>query len=128
MDRYRGVRSRNDVKATIAGLIIKTSPTINIASAKELVKNFIDNFGKEFARVAIEERKALVKKVISEIIADRDRNIVRFYVRRIPAVLPMIDDLMKKERELTKPVSSQRSGGTNILEPTTWIREFEYAL
>ena len=52
-----------------------------------------------------------MKKMISKIDVDRDNNVVRFYVRRLPAVTPELDEMLQKERVATEVVTTQSSGG-----------------
>lgn len=84
---------------------------IDLKHVRELVERFVHNFKEEFCRVPLDVQKALVKKMISEIIVDREKNVVRVYVRRVPSVTPAVEELLKKEKELTNIVSSSCSGG-----------------
>ena len=79
--------------------------TVNFPSA--LLLNFEDRFEK----VPIEERKLLVKKVISKVTIDRERNVARFLFRRLPAVTPEIEALYQNKKALTEVVSARSSGG-----------------
>lgn len=83
----------------------------DFARIAEEVKKFKDNFEKNFRKAPIEEQKLMVKKVISQIIVDRDSNTVKFYVRKVPAVTPFLEDFYHKKSEPTEIVSSLSSGG-----------------
>ena len=63
----------------------------------------------------MEEKKLLMRKMISKIDVDRDNNVVRFYVRKLPAVTPELDEMVQKERVVADVATTQRSGGPNLL-------------
>jgi len=48
------------------------------AKISEIVAKFILNFEEKFEKAPIEEKKLLVKKMISEIVVDRESGVVRF--------------------------------------------------
>jgi hypothetical protein len=49
--------------------------------------------------------------MISEIVVDRESGVVRFYVRRVPAVSPELEKLYEKKRVPAGVASTQSSGG-----------------
>ena len=65
----------------------------------KLVKQFMENFEEVFGRAPIEERKELVKKFVHEIIVDRETNVVRFYIRRIPPLTRTLENLLIEEKK-----------------------------
>jgi hypothetical protein len=75
------------------------------------VKKFVDNFEKNFPKAPIEERKLLVKKMISEVVVDRETNTVRFYLRRLPAITPLLEEVYKNKTLPTKEIVSSASSG-----------------
>ena len=92
---------------------------ISAAEISSQVAGFVLNFEREFEKAPIQERKLLIQRCISEIIVDRDRNIARFHVRRIPAVMPQMQVPSQKRRVPTEVVSTRSSGGANIQILTT---------
>ena len=69
------------------------------------------DFERKIHTVPIEEQKLLVRKVISEIVVDREKGVVRFYVRRLPAVTPELADLLQNKKGPTDIASPESSGG-----------------
>jgi len=94
------------------------------AKISEIVAKFILNFEEKFEKAPIEEKKLLVKKMISEIVVDRESGVVRFYVRRVPAVSPELEKLYEKKRVPAGVASTQSSGGTQCSAPTHVSSEF----
>jgi hypothetical protein len=82
------------------------------------------NFESEFEKAPIEEKKLLVRKCISHIIVDREKPAVRFYVRRIPAATPWLEETLKINDRTTGVVRSSGSGDRNFFQGTT----FEYLI
>jgi len=89
-----------------------------IDEAGSRVVDFILNFEKRIVNVPIHEKKDLVKRIVSKIIVDRDANVVRCYVRKVPAVTSEIEDMYtmventqrpEKRRCATSPVAGTRS-------------------
>ena len=58
----------------------------------QVVADFVLNFERNFERAPIEERKLLIQKCISKIEVDREAHVARFYVRRVPAVVPILNE------------------------------------
>ncbi len=92
------------------------------------VRHFMEHFDDIFKLAPIEDRKALIRLVIQEAIVDRDKKVVRFYLRRIPPLTPTLEKLLKKEKEPADVVSSSSSGGRNFPQLTPLIQEFVYTL
>lgn len=84
---------------------------ISMAEASSQVAEFVLNFDREFEKAPIQERKLLIQRCIEEIVVDRDKNIARFHVRRIPAVMPQIQLSPQKRRLPTEVVGNRSSGG-----------------
>ena len=88
-------------------------------SISQRVAEFVLDFESRIHEAPIEVQKDLVRKIISEIIVDREKEVVRFYVRRVPAVTPEIENLFKIRRgPSTEIASPQSSGGTLQCAPT----------
>ena len=81
----------------INGLADQLAERISVRDVSQAVTVFILNFDKKFEGAPIEERKLLVRKCISQIIVDREKSVVRFYVRRIPAATQWIEDMLQKK-------------------------------
>jgi hypothetical protein len=62
------------------------------------------------AREPIEEKKVLVRKCISHINVDRHKPAVTFYVRRIPAATPWLEEALKTHDRTTGVIRSSSSG------------------
>ena len=99
------------LQGEIASLKDEPVQTLTVADVSSAVSDFILNFEKEFDRAPIEERKLLVRKCISQIIVDREKSVVRFYVRRIPAATPWLEEALKTNDRTASTVRSSSSGG-----------------
>jgi hypothetical protein len=64
-----------------------------------------------FEEMSPEDRKVQVRRCVSRIVVDKERGIATAYIRRIPAALPVIEELYKKQRPPTTGVVSGRSSG-----------------
>ncbi len=102
---------KRDLRRSLTQVDSTAEQQAEIMNYGKQVADFILNFEANFERAPIEERKLLMQKVISEIVVDRDQNVVRFYVRRVPAVSPALEGLLENKRALTEPVSARSSGG-----------------
>ncbi|MEX2117168.1 MAG: recombinase family protein [Bacteroidota bacterium] len=112
LERMREVeKERLEIQKRIQSLKDEQETEIVVENVASQVRDFINNFEEVFEKAPIEERKTLIKKVISEIIVDRESNTIRFYIRKLPAVSPQLEDLLKKKRAPTEVVSARSSGG-----------------
>ena len=64
--------------------------------------------------------------MISEIVVNREKEVVEFYVRKVPAVSPELEELLQNKKAPTNSVSAEGSGGPNFPAVTT-LRLFEMA-
>jgi hypothetical protein len=71
----------------------------------------MSNFESIFEKAPIYERKEILRRCISKIIVDRARNVVRFWVRSLPAVQGMPFELAKNKSALTIELASALSSG-----------------
>jgi DNA invertase Pin-like site-specific DNA recombinase len=69
----------------------QSRPSLNIGQE---VARFLLNFEREFENAPIHEKKLLVQKCISQIVVDKEKGVARFFVRKIPAVTPQIEELL----------------------------------
>ncbi len=99
------------IQAEIASLKDEPSQSLTIADVSSAVSDFILNFEKEFERAPIEDRKLLIRKCISRIVVDREKSVVRFHVRRIPAATPWLEEALKTDDRTTGVVRPSSSGG-----------------
>ncbi len=60
------------------------------------IKDFGAGFTANFTQVEPVEQKALLGKWISSIVVDRSEGVVRFYIRKVPAVTPALANIMLK--------------------------------
>lgn len=98
------------VQAEIASLKGEPSRPAEIADISKAVSEFILNFDQEFENAPIEEKKLLLRKCISQIVVDREKSLVRFYVRRVPAATPWLEEALKEDDRTTGVVRSSSSG------------------
>jgi len=99
------------LKLKISTLGMVTQTRIDPAKISEEVARFVLDFERKIHTVPIEEQKLLIKKVISEIVVDREKGVVRFYVRRVPAVSPELSDLLQNKKGPADIASPESSGG-----------------
>ena len=95
----------------LQSLTLVNERKIDPAKVSEIVAKFILNFEEKFENAPIDEKKLLVKKMISEIVVDREKGVARFYIRRVPAVSPELEKLYEKKRVPAGVASTQSSGG-----------------
>ena len=94
-------QDQKSLELKLEGLKLESIQTMSIPEVTKLVKQFLENFEEIFERAPLEDRKVLMKKFIQEIIVDREMNVVRFYVRRIPPLTPTLERLITKEKKPT---------------------------
>ncbi len=76
------------------------------------VKDFMENFESIFEGAPLYERKEIFRKCISKIIVDRDQNVVRLFVRSVPALNGMpSQEPFKIKSPLTDELVSGRCSG-----------------
>lgn len=99
---------------------------MNVSEVGKLIRHFLEHFEEVFSRAPVEDRKILIKKLIEQVIVDRDNNVIKFYVRQLPPITPALENLLKKQKGLTTTdvVSPDGSGGRNISKLTTLVRVF----
>ena len=68
------------------------------------------------------------KRMISEIVVDRHKGVVRFYVRKVPAVSPELENPYENKKATAKIASAECSGGPNFASLTDFqfVPEMEY--
>jgi site-specific DNA recombinase len=84
--------------------------TEEIQRAKQAIKDFVQHFEKYFDNASIYEKKLLLQKCIKTIIIDRKTQMIRFFMNQIPAVMPHVSEMLKKNSVLNG-LSSECSGG-----------------
>ena len=84
---------------------------INSAKISEDVRRFILEFEKRFEAAPIVEQKFLIKKMISAIGVDREKEVVQFFVRLVPSISPEVEDLLEKRKGLSSEIASPQSSG-----------------
>jgi site-specific DNA recombinase len=67
-----------------------------VKSAAELVAGFSSRFREEFEAAPHHARKELVQRCLGKIIVDPDANVARCYIRRIPIVGGLTDEVIEK--------------------------------
>ena len=84
---------------------------IDPARISQEVARFVLEFEHKIKTEPIEEQKLLIKKVISEIVVDREKSVVKFYIRRVPAVSPELEELLQNKKGPAGFASPESSGG-----------------
>ena len=107
-------RDQFALKRRLAGLEKDEPATIDPEVIRRRVEDFITHFETRIDEAPMEEKKILMKKMILKIEVDRDDNVVRFYVRKLPAVTPELDEMVQKERVVADVATTQSSGGPNF--------------
>jgi ribosomal protein L12E/L44/L45/RPP1/RPP2 len=77
--------------------------------------------------VGPEEQKHLLKQVISKIVVEREKKVVQFFVRRVPAVSVQLEELLQNKKAATQSVTAEGSGGPNFSAVTFPDQLFELA-
>lgn len=99
------------IREKLHELEVDDEPEIDLRDAGVAVADFILNFPERFQEMSPEDRKDQVRRCVSRIVVDKERGIATAYIRRIPAALPAIEELYKKQRPPTTGVVSGRSSG-----------------
>ena len=94
-------QEQKSLELKLEGLKLESIQAMGVPEVAKLVKEFLGNFEEMFERAPLEDRKVLMKKLIQEIIVDREENVVRFYVRRIPPLTSTLEKLFLKEKKPT---------------------------
>jgi len=96
------------------------------------VEDFILNFEERIARVPVHEKKDLIRRIVSKIEVDRDANVVRCYVRKVPAVSPEIEEMYQRaenaQRLQKRRCAKSLVAGTHTFDFAQLSRVFEYQL
>ena len=83
-----------------------------VQMVKDAVYSFIKNFEKYFDTASLYNKKIVFQKCIKTITIDRKTEMVRFYFQPVPAAIPQIGEMMKKNSVLSG-LSSGCNGGGN---------------
>ncbi len=78
-----------------------------------MVADFMRNFDRNFKRALQEEKRLLLRRSVSRILVDRQNYVAQAAVRRLPAVIPEIADMLEKigkKALTTKVAGAARSG------------------
>ncbi len=110
------IRELGTEKRKLADRILELEQEVerpDFRSVTDQVSEFLAEFKDRIERdVPMEEKKLLVKKIISAIIIDRHKHLARMYVRRLPVVTPALARAYQNKKALTEiPVSAASSGG-----------------
>ena len=87
-----------------------TDSAHEIQLAKESVRSFVQNFEKYFDPASLYEKKLILQKCIKTVTIDRKKEMVRFYFNEVPAAIPQISEMMKKN-SVWNGLSLDCSGG-----------------
>ena len=97
-------KQRSTSKLARAG---STRMTPQLEDLGRIVADFILNFERNFEKAPIEERKVLMQKCISRIEVDREARVARFYVRRVPAVVPVLEEAENRVEKAKRVMTHQ---------------------
>lgn len=112
LNRLRELENRKgEIRGTLEKIHPIQSSVPDLAEIKRRVSAMLLNFQDRFEKAPIEERKLVVRKLISQVVIDRDQRVARLYVRKLPAVTPELESLYENKRALTDVVSARSSGG-----------------
>ena len=112
---YGRIKELEDEKriltSRLASLPKNEAAGIDPAMISREVADFALNFEKRIDLVSPEEKKGLIKQIISHIIVDRDNNVVRFFVRKMPVTNPQLQQLLQNKKVLATEVASTTGSG-----------------
>ena len=89
---------------------------LNVRQIQKAIQDFVQNFEKYFDQALLYEKKLMLQKCIKTIIVDREKNVVRFILHQIPAILPQIDRILKKSPAPNGLGSDSSGGGIRTLD------------
>lgn len=90
----------------------KENTRADIPATAVKVRDYVTSFTDRMLLVPIEEKKRLIRMVVSSIIIDRQQNVAHLYLRKIPAVTEDLVELYRNKKAPTEiPVSAGCSGG-----------------
>ena len=107
------------VKLKMSAIKTQNRSEQNFAAIAKVVSEFMSNFESIFEKAPIYERKEILRRCISKIIVDRAKNVVRFWVRSLPAVQGIPFELAKNKSALTIELASALSSGDTLQCPPT---------
>lgn len=88
----------------------------DVQMVKDAVYSFIQNFEKYFDAASLYDKKIVFQKCIKTITIDRKTEMVRFYFQPVPAAIPQIGEMMKKNSVLNGLSSGCSGGGIRTLD------------
>ena len=87
-----------------------------IQMIKESVRSFVQDFDKYFDPATVFDKKLILQKCINTITIDRKKEMVRFHFNEVPAAIPQIGEMIKKNSVLSGLSSECRGGGIRTLD------------
>ena len=104
-------RQKQNLEIRLLTIESQEAADSNFVDSSRAAASFVLGFEENFKSANPFNRKALLRKCISHIVVDRDRNVIRMATRLLPAATPQLEYLLKKETAATKVVTAGCSGG-----------------
>lgn len=104
-------REKKDFEERLFNIKANSRQIESYEKTAQKVANFVLNFEEEFERSNPARKKQLLKNCILGMLVDREKNAVNVAVNRIPAVTFELENLLQKEKAVTKVVTAVSSGG-----------------
>ncbi|HTY36393.1 MAG TPA: hypothetical protein VMH23_04735, partial [Bacteroidota bacterium] len=104
-------KQREELEIRLLSVETQKSADTEFRDSARAVASFILGFEESFRNATLFNKKALLKKVISNVVVDRKQSLIHLSTRLIPPVTPTLEYLLKKETAATKVVTAGCSGG-----------------
>ncbi len=119
LDRLQELESEKKIHQQALSRLqsVEDEKHLNVGTVSTTIRQFFQNFQEEFARLPIVGKKQLIRKIVPEIIIDRDREVAEVHIRKLPAVTKQMEDLYSANKkaltalQIPQPVSAMSSGG-----------------
>jgi hypothetical protein len=98
-------KEKQELETRILSLQTQKAADSHFLDSSHEVANFILNFEDELNCSDPFRKKILLKKCISQIIVDRENNVIHLSARRLPAVTPELEYLLQKETAALEPAT-----------------------
>lgn len=104
-------REKKDIEEQLFNLKTASIQIESYDRTAQAVARYVLNFEEDFEKGNPARKKYLLKNCILGILVDREKNAVRVAVNRIPAATFELENLIQKEKAVTKVVTAVSSGG-----------------
>lgn len=112
LDRLEELENeKQELETRILSLQTQKAADSHFLDSSREIANFILNFEDDLNSSDPFQKKALLKKCISDIVVDRAQNVIHLSARILPAVTPELEYLLQKQKAVATNVATAVSSG-----------------